>query len=215
MCLFFIPYYMISPPYGAQSFHDEVGNWLVIGVWGSFGLAAIIPLIGIYSNKRTPDHISIICLCLFAGIGLILLGCWAYGEKDRFASLPVIRVDAKVIKTDVGRRTNYTVQNYKVYYEYKDDKGKLYKGADSVNDGATWTYLKVGGATPVNYLQADPNVSRLIEYSHGQAYLFKGFIILLGIGIIFSPIWLLRFQRQTDQKIDAWLMEKNSEKNIV
>ena len=211
--LFLIPYYMVQPPFGAQPFHDKVGNWLVIGIWGSFGLAMIIPMIGLYANKHIPERFGIITLCTFAGLGLILLGYWAYGEKDRFAALPVSQVDEQVIKLNVtGRRSG---GYYSVEYAYTDKSHIQYTGRDDVNAGSTWQHLKVGGTTPINYLQADPKVSRIIEYGNGQANLIRVFFILLGIGIICSPILLLRFQKETDQRIDTWLMKKAMEENEI
>lgn len=205
-----ICFYLIYPPVGAHPFHDEVGNWLVFGIWGSFGLALIIPMIVINANKHIPERFNIITSCTFAGLGLILLGYWVYGEKERFAALPVYQVMAKVTKLNGGIF-------YSVEYEYVDQSGVQHKGRDNVNAGSTWQHLKADGTTPVNYLQADPEVSRIIEYGNGQATFIRGFLIMLGIGTICSPILLFRFHNETDQRInesiDAWLMKKAREKD--
>ncbi len=215
--LYFL-YCMIIPPNGAQSFHDVVGNWLVVGISGCFGLAMIMPLIRLYANQRISERAGIIARCMFAGLGFILLGCWAYGEKDRFAALPVTQVEAQVTKLNAYSRSGFRPlwprsRRYSVEYKYADQSGAHYISGDVVYDGSTWRRLKLGGPIPVNYLQADPKVSRMIAYNHERANRIKGFFVLLGVGIMFSTGWLLRLKKEETQKIDAWLTKRAVEKD--
>jgi hypothetical protein len=171
---------------GAKKFTDPWGILLLSGMFTCLFVAfSGTALCGITYPHRSKK--VLITVSLATGVGLIFFGMWVYGEKQRFSNLDVVQTTA-IIKNFSGRH-----KHRRAHYIYTDQAGIQHTGTDSVNNGASLVRMRKNADWPVNYLRKDPSVSRIIEYDDTQAYMVKGFFILLGFFLMtYAPLKIAR-----------------------
>jgi len=186
---------MWSPLYGAKPFDDTLGHALIIGM----GLCFLLPFPLIFSGSYPRLMFSMF------GTGFLLLAWWCFGEKERFAAHPVTQVTGTVTRYDPGSNRHSS----DVTYQYKDLKGGTHTGMDTVNTGAAAVHIGTTRTVEVNYLEADPSVSRIVEGTTIEIILMKLFIASLGLWMFRLAFSWKDLRKEEDARIDRWLKNKN------
>lgn len=117
---------------------------------------------------------------LVAGLLMLIVGAGMLWQESRFAS-----ESAEAVGTVLGKSLNQATSDrgteYFVNYRFTDADGVTRDARDELDFGV-WDALEEGGPIAIQYLESDPDTSRVAGDSWWLAWLF------LGIGVLTAAI---------------------------
>lgn len=117
---------------------------------------------------------------LVAGLLVMIIGVGLLWRESRFAS-EAVEVPGTVLGKSLDRATRDRGTEYFVSYRFIDADGVSRDASDQL-DFAAWDALVEGGSIPVQYLESDPETSRMAR----DDWAFAG--IMLGVGVVAAGV---------------------------